>query len=277
MKKSLTFNKIIMYVILIFLSGLFLLPLVWMVSTSLKYPPQIHTYPPTWIPNPIAWSNYPNAVKYMPFLRYIRNTLYYCVFTVIGVTLSSTLVAYSLSRLNWPGKNILFIITLAVMMLPGQVTVIPIYIFFHRLGWINTYKPLIIPTFFGNAFYIFLLRQFLMTIPKELSDAAYVDGASEIQILIHIISPLVKPAILVVILFQFLGAWKDFFGPLIYLSKEELYPISLGLQNYLSAHGHPEWGFMMAAAVLTTLPIIVLFFFTQRQFIEGITLTGLKM
>jgi len=259
------------------LSIIFLLPFVWMVSTSLKYPPQIHTYPPTWIPNPVAFSNYPDAIKYMPFFRYLRNTLYYCILTVLGVTISSTLVAYSLARIDWPGRDILFIITLSIMMLPGFVTVIPMYIFFHKLGWINTYRPLIIPSFFGSAFYIFLLRQFLMTIPKELSDAAYIDGASEILVFARIIVPLIKPAILVVILFQFLGAWKDFFGPLVYLSKEELYPISLGLQNYLSAHGHPEWGFMMAAATLTTLPVIILFFFTQRQFIEGITLTGLKM
>lgn len=274
--KPIAWGSYAIRIILIICLSAYVLPFLWMISTSLKYPAQITKFPPIWIPRPVAWSNYPDALSYMPFFVYLKNTVIYCALTVIGVTLSSCLVGYSFAKLEWPGRNILFIATLSTMMLPPQVTLIPVYIMFRSFGWVNSYKPLIIPTFFGNAFFIFLLRQFFMTIPEELSDSARMDGASELGILAKIILPLSRPAIAVVILFQFLNSWKDFLGPLIYLNKEATYPISLGLQQYLSMHGQPEWGLLMAASTLTAIPVLTLFVVCQKTFIEGITLTGLK-
>ncbi len=269
-------SRVASHSILVLISISFILPFFWMISTSLKIPRQVMVFPPVWIPNPTAWQNYPDALDYMPFFTYAYNTTVYCVLTVLGVTLSCSLVAYGFSRIQWPGRDIFFVITLATMMLPYQVTLIPLYILFRSFGWVGSWKPLIVPAFFGNGFYIFLLRQFFMTIPFELSDAASIDGASELRIYSRLILPLSKPALAVVILFQFLFAWRDFLGPLIYLTDDSKYPLSLGLSSYLSVHGQPEWGLLMAAATMMTLPIVIIFFFAQRTFIQGIALTGLK-
>ncbi|HXF63336.1 MAG TPA: carbohydrate ABC transporter permease [Caldilineaceae bacterium] len=253
----------------------FMLPFLWMLSTSLKPDEQLYAYPPVWIPSPLNWANYPNAVTYIPFFLYLRNTLTIAVLSTIGALFSCSMVAYSLARIPWPGRNILFIATVATLMLPFQVTLIPLFLVFRQLGWVGDFRPLIVPHFFGGALYIFLLRQFFMTIPMELSEAARIDGASEFRIYWSIILPLAKAALATVAIFEFIARWRDYLGPLIYLNDQELYTLSLGLQQYSSQYGR-EWGLLMAASVLITMPIILLFFFLQKTFVQGITLTGIK-
>lgn len=256
-------------------SILFILPFAWMVSTSLKPDVQIFVFPPIWIPHPFVWGNYPRAVNFIPFFTYLKNTLYLCIMNVIGIAISSSLVAYSFSRIRWHGRDILFILLLSTLMIPYQVTMIPLFIIFKKIGWVGTFKPLWVGAFFGAPFFIFLLRQFFMSIPLELSDAAKIDGASELTIFTRLILPLSKPALAVVVLFTFMWTWHDFLGPLIYLNDEAKYTLSLGLQQFQTQHG-AEWAMLMAASTLITIPIVILFFFTQRTFVQGITLTGVK-
>lgn len=210
------------------------------------------------------------------FLSYLFNTLLVAVLSVIGTVFSSSLVAYGLSRIQWRGSNTLFIITLATMMIPFPVLMIPLYSVFRELGWIGTLMPLWVPAFFGSAFNIFLLRQFFLTIPREISDAARIDGCSEFGIYWRIMLPLAKPALAVVALFQFLFSWNDFLGPMIFLTEPSTFTMSLGLQQYQSQHGGSEWHLLMAASVLLVIPIVILFFFTQKTFIQGIATTGSK-
>jgi multiple sugar transport system permease protein len=264
------------HVVLILLAVTFVFPLFWMLLTSLKPLPQAVTFPPTWIPHPVEFSNYPQAMDSQPFGGYFYHTLYYCVTTVIGVVLSSSLVAYGFSRIRWPGRNKLFYVMVATMLLPYIVTLIPLFVLYKHLGWVGSYKPLIIPTFFASSvFSTFLLRQFFMTIPESLSEAARMDGARELYIYSRIIMPLSKPAVAVVALFQFIYSWNDFLGPLIYLNKASLYPLSLGLNEMLGTYS-TNWSWLMAAATVATVPMILLFFLTQKTFIQGITLTGVK-
>lgn len=260
---------------LIIASAFFLIPFIWMVSTSLKPITQIFTFPPEWIPRPIQWDNYIEATEYIPFFVYLKNTAVITVFSTIGVVISCPLVAYSLAKLEWRGRDTLFIVTVAVMMIPGQVTMIPLFLLFNKLGWVGTPLPLIVPAFFGVPFSIFLLRQFFRGLPDSLRDSARIDGANEFRIYWNIMVPLAKPAILAVGLFQFMASWTDFLGPLIYLTEEMQYTLSLGLQQFQSQKG-TEWGLMMAVSTMMTLPIIILFFFMQRTFIQGITFTGIK-
>jgi len=257
------------------LSIVCLVPFYWLVATSLKADTQVHAYPPVWAPNPVVWENYPRALVYIPFIHYMKNTLMICVTAMFGTVLSCSLVAYSFSKINWPGRNALFVLVLATLMLPGQVTMIPVFAIFKWLGWIGSYKPLIVPSFLGSAFFIFLLRQFFMTIPQELSDAARVDGAGELSIYRMVILPLSKPALITVALFTFIGAWNDFLGPLLYLNDDSKYTLSLGLQQFVGQHGQ-EWQLLMAAATIMVLPIIVIFLVAQKSFVKGITLTGMK-
>jgi len=269
-------RQTILQVILAVLGVSFAIPFVWMVSTSLKPDAQIFTFPPIWIPNPIVFSNYPNSMAFVPlFPIYIRNTVFIAAMSVLGVLFSCPLAAYSMARIPWRFREPLFILTIATMMMPAQVTLIPLFIIFKNMGLVGTFYPLILPSFFGNAFFIFLLRQFFMTIPKELSEAARIDGASEFGIYFRIMLPLIKPALATISLFEFINQWKNFLGPLIYLSKAEMYTVSVGLQQYKYEYD-TQWAFLMAASVIVTFPIIVLFFFTQRTFIQGVTLTGIK-
>jgi ABC-type glycerol-3-phosphate transport system permease component len=254
---------------------LFLLPLFWMISSSLKPNYQVLEVPPRWLPNPFQWSNYPEALTYVPFGRYALNTLFISVMTIIGHLLSCTLVAYAFARLRAPGKDVLFLILLTTMMLPYPVTMIPVYIGFNTVGWINSFLPLIVPSFFGAPFYIFLLRQFFLTLPPELEDAARVDGANTLQIIWHVILPISKPALAVVSVFTFQATWNDFLAPLIYLHDQSNYTISLGLSFFRSSYD-VRWAYLMAASLITMLPVIIIFFLAQRLFIEGITLTGIK-
>ncbi|WP_078381808.1 carbohydrate ABC transporter permease [Sutcliffiella halmapala] len=263
------------HIVLIVASFFFIIPFIWMVSTSLKPMTQIFTFPPEWVPKPVMWSNYLDAMTYIPFFTYLKNTIIITIFSTLGAVISCPLVAYSFAKLKWPGRNILFIITIGVMMIPGQVTMIPLFLLFEKLGMVGTAYPLIIPAFFGVPFYIFLLRQFFMGLPDSLREAAKIDGAGEFRIYWQIMLPLAKPAVLAVGLFQFMASWTDFIGPLLYLTDSVQYTISLGLQQFQSQKGS-EWGLMMAVSTMMTIPVIILFFFLQKTFIRGITFSGIK-
>ncbi|MCE5198110.1 MAG: carbohydrate ABC transporter permease [Armatimonadota bacterium] len=223
----------------------------------------------------LEWKNYTKGLTFIPFLQELRNTLTVSILSVIGTILSCSLVAYGLAKIDWHGRNSLFIIMLSTMMLPAQVTMIPIFAIFVKLGWVDTFLPLIIPAFLGSPFFIFLLRQFFMGIPKELSEAARLDGCSEFDIYRRVVMPLSKPALATVGLFTFMGAWNDFLGPLIYLVDESKYTLSLGLAMFTGQYGN-EYGMLMAVSTVVTIPIIVMFFFTQKTFIQGMTMSGIK-
>ncbi len=221
------------------------------------------------------WHNYPDALTSFPFLRYTVNTLIICILTMIGTVLSAALPAYGFARLRWRGRDVLFVVLIATIMLPPQVTMLPVFLIFRALGWTGTMLPLIVPAFFGSAFYIFLLRQFFLTVPQELSDAARMDGCSELGILWRILVPIAKPALATVALLSFTSAWMDFGGPLIYLHDERTYTLAIGLLAFLGRH-NGEWNLLMSASMVMTVPMLVLFFFAQRTYIQGIALTGLK-
>ncbi len=254
---------------------LFLIPLLWMISSSLKSNYQIFEIPPRWIPNPPRWENYREALTVLPFHTYILNTAVISTLTIIGHLLSCTLIAYAFARLRARGRDVLFVVMLATMMLPYPVTMVPLYVLFQRLGWINTFLPLTVPAFLGSPFYIFLLRQFFLGIPRDFEDAARMDGANLLQILWQIMLPLALPAMATVAIFTFQASWNDFLAPLIYLQKPDLYTVTLGLQFFRSTYT-TNWALLMAASLVTVLPVVVVFFMAQRYFIEGITLSGIK-
>jgi multiple sugar transport system permease protein len=260
---------------LLLLGTFFFLPFYWLISTALKSDAEVFAIPPVWVPKELRWHNFVEAVNYVPFFLFLKNTLVICLLSVVGTLLSSSMVAYSFARIRWPGRDFLFFLLVATMMLPGQVTMIPVFAIFRTLGWIDTIKPLVVPHWLGTAFFVFMLRQFFMTIPLELSDSARIDGCSEWDIYRRIILPLSRPALATVGLFTFINAWNDFGGPLLYLNDERKATLSLGLQQFVSQHG-AEWSLLMAASALMTLPIVLIFFFAQRTFIQGITLTGIK-
>jgi multiple sugar transport system permease protein len=263
-------ERLVRHGVLMVLALVFTTPFLWLLSTSLKTNEQIVQSSPDWIPRPATLQNFLNAFHTVPLLEYGKNTLIVTLFSVLGALCSNTLVAYGFSRIQWRSREFFFIVTLATLMLPFQVTMVPLFIMFSKLHWTNTFLPLIVPCFFGNAFYIFLLRQFFLGIPRELSEAARIEGASELQILWHIILPLARPALFTVALFQFLFSWNDFLGPLIYLNDQSKFTLALGLANMQSAIGLSDFGMIMAAAMVTVLPVILLFIFAQRYFIEGI-------
>ncbi len=261
--------------LLILVMIVYVLPFYWMFSTSLKADDELFEMPPKWIPIPPHWENYPRAMEYFPFWRYFMNSVIITAGAVIGTLVSSPLVAYGFSKIRWPGRDVWFIIMLSTMMLPFAVTMIPTFIIFQKLHMVNTFWPLILPAFAGVPMHIFLIRQFFNSIPDDLVDAARVDGASEFQIYRTIMLPLSKPVLLLVALFQFLGAWNNYMGPLIYLTDENKYPLALGLPQFISRYG-TYWNVMMAAATMAVIPSIIFFFFAQRYLIEGIKLSGLK-
>lgn len=276
-----TAYTILVYALLFAGSLLFLAPLAWMISTSLKPLDEVWATKMEWIPDPILWSNYAEALQTLPFFLYVRNSVFVATLATIGSVLSAALVGYGFARFRFPGRTPLFFILLGTMMLPGTVTFIPVYILFARMGWVYTFLPLIVPPFLGAPFNIFLMRQFLMTIPIELDEAARIDGASSLRIFWSILLPLMRPAIATIAIFSFMSAWNDFFGPLLYL-RDDQYTLSLGLAFYRAmqvsgaASGRTNWHYMMAIATLAMIPNIVLFFLAQKQFMEGITLTGMK-
>jgi multiple sugar transport system permease protein len=267
------------HLLLASVAALFLIPFIWLVITSLKQKTQVFSDPLIWIPDPVMWSNYPRALTSpaFPYLQLLSNTVFYAVASTLGVVISSAVVAYAFARMRFRGRDTLFGITLATMMLPGIVTLIPTYVLFAKLGLVGSYAPLILPMWFGSAFNIFLLRQFMLTIPLDLTDAARVDGAGDVIILWRVMVPLIRPALVVVAIFHFLYTWNDFFGPLIYLDQSSEFPLVLGLYAFRGRSGQSiEWNLMMAATMGVIAPVIALFFLAQRAFIEGVTLTGLK-
>lgn len=270
-------SRLLITAALVLAGIIFLAPFAWMVSTSLKPLNETMSLPPRWIPSTIQWQNYPDAIAAMRyFWRYAGNTLFLSLLSVVGTVASSALAAYGFSRIEWRGRDKVFFILLATMMIPFPVVMVPIYGIFKSLGWIGTFKPLWVPTFFAGAFNVFLLRQFFLSLPKDISEAARIDGCSELGIFFRIILPLCKPALLVVALFQFLFTWNDFLGPLIYLTEQKDFTLALGLQSFQSQQGGTAWHHLMAASTLIVLPVIVLFFFTQKSFIEGIATSGGK-
>jgi multiple sugar transport system permease protein/sn-glycerol 3-phosphate transport system permease protein len=265
------------YVFLGLGSLLFLVPLFWQVSTSLKTSPETIKIPLVWLPAVPQWHNYVDLLERFPFFRYAGNSLFITAMVVIGTVLSNSLAAYGFARLRMPGRDLILMVLLSTLMLPATLLIIPQFLIFQKLAWTNTYLPLIVPAFFGNAFYIFLFRQFFLTIPRDLEDAARIDGAGYLRIYAQIILPLSKPAILTVALLTFVATWNDFFSPLIYLSDSDKYTIAVALR-YLqgSVRTRPETHLLMAATTLSIIPPLIVFFLAQRQFIQGTVITGVK-
>jgi ABC-type glycerol-3-phosphate transport system permease component len=270
------------YVVLIPLTVSFLFPLYWMFVSALKNDPQVFRVPPTLLPDPAFWSNFVEAWNVLPFTTFTFNSIFrYSLPVTLITVVSSTFVAYGFSKINWPGRDKLFWVVLATMMLPWAVKMVPLFLTFKELGWLDTYRPWTVPALFGSPYFIFLLRQFFRTIPEELSEAARIDGANEFTILFRILLPLVKPALAVVALFTFMNTWNDYLGPKIFLQSQKMYPLALGIeqldQMQNSVGNTPNAiPYLMAASSIVTLPIIIIFFFAQRTFIEGISLTGTK-
>jgi multiple sugar transport system permease protein len=302
--KGWTPGRLLAFVFLCAISILFLIPLFWMISTSLKESGDLVGI--NWIPQRFAWENYRLAFSFGMWPRWAFNSIFITLVSVTGTVLSSSMVAYSFARLRWRGRDTLFSVVLATMMLPGVVTMIPQFVLFAKLpnpffyaflaggnapewlanglqmtglasrNWVNTFLPLTVPAFTGGAFYIFMLRQFMRGIPMELSEAAKIDGASELRTWWSIIMPLTGPALATVAIFQFQGAWQDFMGPLLYLQSEPLYTLQLGLRQFeAAAGGQPAWNWLMAASLLVMLPVLVVFLSMQRHFVQGISLSGM--
>jgi ABC-type glycerol-3-phosphate transport system permease component len=266
------------YTILLLGAFFILLPLVWMLSTSLKTPANVYKFPPEFIPDPIKFSNFPEALTIVPFGRYYLNTSIVTVGNIVGHLLSCSLVAFAFARLRAPGKNLLFMLVLSTVMIPFYVRMIPLFILYRTFGWLDTLLPLIVPAFFaGNAFFIFLLRQFFLTINRELEDAARIDGCSTFGVYWRIILPLSKPALAVIAVFDFVFNWNDFLGPLIFLNSNRNRTVAVGLAYFQgSMETAPMTHLLMAAALVSIVPVLILFFFTQRHFIQGIVFTGMK-
>jgi multiple sugar transport system permease protein len=263
------------YIILVTLTLVFLIPLYWMFATSLKTPAQTFALPPEWIPNPVATENYTQVFEEVPFARFVLNSFFLVTMNVIGQLISVTLVAYGFARLRFPGRSFFFLLMLATLMIPDQVTLVPRFIFFAKIGWVNTYLPLIVPAFTGSPFLIFLVRQYMMSIPFDLDEAAYIDGANQFDVFWRIILPIARPALVLVVVFTFIAVWNDFLQPLIYLNDPNLFTVSLGL-SFFQGQRETAWNLLMAASLMAMTPPLLLFFFAQRQLIGGISVEGLK-
>jgi multiple sugar transport system permease protein len=251
-------------------------PIVWMLSTSFKNIEETQAIPIKWIPSSLQWSNFPTALTVLPFATYFRNTAIITFTSLVGTVFSAALVGYGFARLRAPGREVLFLLVLATLILPSQVTVIPRFILFSKLHWVNTFAPLVVPTYFGAAFNIFLLRQFFRTIPRDMDEAAIIDGASYLKIWWQVILPMSLPALGIIAIFHFIFEWNDFFDPLIYLSNNNLWTVALGLNGFQAAYGATPYNLLMAASLVAVLPCIVLFFLAQRYFVQGIVVSGVK-
>jgi multiple sugar transport system permease protein len=272
-KLSKALGRFIIYLILAAGAFVILIPFAWTISTALKTSQQALKIPPVWIPDPIVWQNFVTAWTAKPFATFYANSLIIAFFNIIGQLLSCSLVAYGFARLRFPGRDVLFLIVLSTLMIPFQILIIPRFILFKNLGWLDSLLPLIVPHFFGGAFNIFLLRQYFMSIPLELDDAAKIDGCGHFGIFWRIVLPLSKPALGAVTVFEFLNSWDDFLGPLIYISKESNYTVALGLAAFRNDY-FVEWNLFMAAAAVAMAVPLVIFFIAQKYFIEGVQLTG---
>lgn len=269
------FRMMVGYLLLLIVAAILILPLYWMLATAVKGPDQMFQLPPAWVPNPVQWDNFPQVFEEVPFARFLLNTVIIVVFNIIGQLVSVTLVAYGFARVRFPGRSLLFLVMLSTLMIPYHVTLVPRFILFAKLGWINTYLPLIVPAFTGSPFMIFLVRQYMMSIPFDLDEAASIDGASRFGVFWRIILPLSRPALVLVVVFTFVGTWNDFLQPLIYLNDPKLFTVSLGLSFFQGAQ-ETNWNLLMAGSLLATIPPLILFFIAQRQLIGGISIEGLK-
>lgn len=269
-------SRLAIYAVLVAASAFLLIPLAWMLATSLKEAAVVFAFPPEWIPHPVAWHNYADVFRDAPFARFYLNTIVVTATSLVGQVVSASLVAFGFARLRFPGRDVLFVILLATLMLPYAVYMVPTYVLFHALGWVDTFLPLIVPNFFGGgAFYIFLLRQFYLTLPRELDDAAKIDGCSYFGIFRRIVVPLSAPAVGVVAIFSFLGHWNDFLAPLIYLTSDSNFTLSLGI-TWFQGKYTTDWNLLMAGSLMIMAPCIAVFFLAQRYFIQGIVFTGIK-
>lgn len=273
-------RNVALFILACILSIIFLFPFFWTVMSSLKSVEELNTFPPTWIPNDPQWVNYPKVLQRVPFLRWTYNSLLVVFLATLGTVLSASIVAYSFARFRYRGRDLIFLITLGTMMLPAQVTLIPQYVLFHKLGMVNTLYPLWLPAWFGGgAFAIFLIRQFILSLPRELDEAALIDGAGYFMIFWRILLPLCKPVLATITVITFIAVWNDFVNPLIYLQLPEKFTLAVGLnyfKNFPEMGGEPTQHLLMAASVMMTAPIIALFFATQRYFVQGIVLSGIK-
>jgi multiple sugar transport system permease protein len=269
-------RKVVRYGLLFLVALLFIAPAFWMLSSALKPNYEIFALPPVWWPSTPRWENFVEALTVLPFGRFAINTLTIAIFTILGHLFSCTLVAYAFARLEAPGKGFFFVLLLSTLMLPYPVTMVPLYIIYSRLGWVNSFLPLIVPAFFGNAFYIFLLRQAFKQIPPDLEEAARMDGASTVQVLWHIVLPISMPALATVAIFTFQAVWNDFLAPLIFLHDQSKYTLTLGLSFFRSSYDI-NWAYLMASSLVISIPVIVVFFLAQKAFIQGVGYTGTKI
>jgi ABC-type glycerol-3-phosphate transport system permease component len=269
-------KKIFLYFLLLAGGVIYILPFLWMVRTSLMEYSQVQRVPLIWIPNPLKFSNFAEALKYMDFWTLLKNTLIITVGAMIGQIISSSMVAFGFARMKFPGREFLFMVLLSTMMLPAMVTEIPRFILFRHLGWIDTFYPLIVPSFFGgSAFFIFLLRQFFMTIPFDLDEAARIDGCSSFRIYSQILLPLSKPVLATVVIFSFIWSWNDFWGPLIYLRSADKKTLALGLQAFQGI-SQTDYQYLMAASLVVLIPVMVIYISAQKYFTQGIVMSGMK-
>lgn len=276
-KKKESLKKGIIHIILVITSIGFMFPFLWMLFTALKTPEELIKGTSVFFPSNPQWMNFVTAVRSIPFLLYLKNSILIVALVTLGTIFSATTAAYAFAKLKWKGRDIWFVVMLGTMMIPIQVILIPTYIMYKEIGWLGTKLPLIVPAFLGGgaAFYIFLLRQFFLGLPKDLTESAIMDGATHFQIFLKIMLPLSKPAIITVALLTFMGSWNDYFGPLIFLSNPNDWTLALGLRAFQMQYGG-RYDLMMAASVIIMMPTLILFFFAQKQFIEGITFTGIK-
>ena len=268
-------RKLLVRVGLILACGFFVLPFYWMANSALKTTAELTTFPPTFFPRGLEWENFQRAVTYIPFGTFLLNSIILTAGVAIGSAISNPLIAYGFSRIRWPGRDLVFGIVLATIFLPFPVLIVALFDIFAKLHWLNTFLPIIVPAFFGNPFFIFLMRQFFMGLPQEISEQARIDGANEFQVFLHVILPLAKPAVAVVVIFAAVQAWGEFLAPLLFLQDEGLYPLSIGLQLYRQEHD-VAYNLLMAASTLVVLPIVALFVAFQRFFIQGITVGAIK-
>ena len=265
----------LLYLILFVFALAFLLPFFFLLTGAFKTSSELFSVPFRWLPKRITLDNFRQVFTKIPFFRYLRNTMIIVVFNMVGALISNSLIGYGFSRLRWPGRDKVFMIVIATMILPYQVTLIPLYIMYTKFKWVGTFLPLIVPGFFGNAFFIFLMRQFLVGIPREITESARIDGANEFRIFLQLIIPISKPVLATVAIMSFMNSWKDFLGPLVFLGSDKLYTLSLAA-SMLRSNLNPNWELLLALGVVMVLPVLILFFVLQRYFIQGITMSGIK-
>ncbi|MDR0561261.1 MAG: carbohydrate ABC transporter permease [Spirochaetaceae bacterium] len=265
----------ILFLFLMLLSFLFLVPLFWLLTCSFKQPAELFAVPVQWLPKKFGFENYIRMFNYFPFLRYLKNTLIIVFCNIIGSTASSAVVAYGFSRLRWKGRDTVFVLVLVTMILPFQAVMVPLFMLFQQIGWIGTFLPLTLTCFFGNPFYIFLMRQFFLSLPEELNEAARIDGSGEFRTFFQIAIPLSSPVLATVAIFSFLRSWNDFIGPLIFLANDKLYTLAIGAQ-LIRSRLQPNWEILMPLGVIMVIPVLIIFFLMQKYFIEGISMSGIK-